>query len=141
MEGRKGVPWISRVTWFWAVVLTFFTCGVFPLGLAIYLSAWVRLKRKTGAAIYAYLVLAVALLSGLLPTAFFIQGVQWEIFSTPASIAICLLWIASGFLLRRELILYYKSPEGGILEMSPWFTGLFSVYYLNYCLWVVRDSA
>jgi hypothetical protein len=38
-------------------------------------------------------------------------------------------------------MLYYASPEGGVLEISPWFTALFSVYYLNYCLWVVRDSA
>jgi hypothetical protein len=61
----------------------------------------------------------------------------WDSITT----ALALLWIANGFVLRRELMLYYASPEGGVLEISPWLTGLFSVYYLNYCLWVVRDSA
>jgi hypothetical protein len=138
---RKGVPAISRITWFWALVITFFSSGAFALGLGIYLSFWVRTKRKAGMALYGYLILTVSLALGLLPTSFFPRGVRWETFSTPVSIAVCLLWIACGFLLRHELMLYYKSPEGGSLEMSPLWTALFSVYYLNYCLWVVRDSA
>jgi hypothetical protein len=141
MDGQKGVPWVSRMTWFWAVVFTLFTCGIFALALALYLAFWVRLKRKRGASVYVYASLALFLLSGLLPTALFVQGIQWNDFSTPVSIGVVLLWIVGGFLLRREFMSYYASPEGGVLEMNPWLTGLFSVYYLNYCLWVVRDSA
>jgi Mn2+/Fe2+ NRAMP family transporter len=141
MDDRKGVPGISRLTWFWALVFTFFSCGAFALGLGIYLSFWVHAKRKAGVAVYGYLILALSLMLGLLPTSFFPHGVRWENFSTPVSLTVCLLWIANAFVLRRELMLYYASPEGGVLEMSPWLTGLFSVYYLNYCLWVVRDSA
>lgn len=141
MDDQKGVPGISRITWFWALVFTFFTSGAFALGMGIFLSSWVRAKRKAGGAIYGYLILAVSLTLGLLPTRIFLSGVRWETFSAPVSIAVCLLWIASGFLLRRELQLYYATPEGTTLEISPLWTALFSVYYLNYCLWVVRDSA
>jgi len=138
---RKGVPAISRITWFWALVVTLFSSGAFALGLGIYLSFWVHAKRKAGAALYGYLILAVSLALGLLPTSFYPHGVRWETFSTPVSIAVCLLWIASGLLLRREFMRYYESPQGGKLEISLLWTVLFSVYYVNYCLWVVRDSA
>jgi hypothetical protein len=138
---RKEVPAISRITRIWALVIPLFSSGAFALGMGIYLSLWVRAKRKAGIALYGYLVMTVSLALGLLPASFFPQGVRWETFSTPVSIAICLIWIASGLLLRRELMLYYESPEGGKLEISLLWTVVFSVYYLNYCLWVVRESA
>lgn len=137
---RKGVPEVSRITWFWALVITFFTSGAFALALGIYLSFWVRARRKTGFALYGYLILSTSLVLGLLPPSSFPPSVRWETFSTFASVAICSFWVASGFLLRRELMLYYESAEGGSLEISAVWTGIFSVYYLNYCLWVVRDS-
>jgi hypothetical protein len=137
VEYRKGVPAVSRITWFWALVFTFFTSGIFPLGLAIYLSWWVRKRRNSGLAFYGYLVVAALTIIELLPFAVLSHSEPWEAVFTAGA----LLWIASAFALRRELILYYASPEGGKLEIGPLFTALFSVYYLNYCLWVVRDSA
>jgi len=101
------------------------------------MSWWVRDRRKTGIAFYAYLALTLLLLVGLIPTAMLPKGLPWDSIGT----AVVLLWLSNAFVLRRELMLYYASPEGGVLEISPWLTGLFSVYYLNYCLWVVRDSA
>ena len=136
MEDRKGVPVISHITWFWALVFTFFTSGIFALGVAIYLSAWIRIRRRAGFAIYGYLAVAILTIIELLPAHVLWNSTHWEaIFNAGA-----VLWFVTGFVLRRELMLYYSSPEGGVLEMSPWLTGLFSVYYLNYCLWVVRDS-
>jgi hypothetical protein len=140
IQGRKGVPAVSRITWFWTLIFTFFSSGIFALGLAVYLSYWVRAKRKAGAALFIYVCLAVLLVIGLLPEHFFPTGVDWKVLSTPVSTGVALGCIAGGFLLRRELMLYYASPEGGVLEINPLWTGLFSVYYLNYCLWVVRDS-
>jgi hypothetical protein len=125
------------MTWFWALVFTFFTSGIFALGIAIYLSAWIRIRRRAGLAIYGYLVVAVLTVIELLPARILSDSAPWETLFTGGAV----LWIVTGFVLRRELMLYYASPEGGALEMSPWLTGLFSVYYLNYCLWVVRDSA
>jgi hypothetical protein len=34
VEEQKGVPGISRITWFWALVFTFFTSGVFAMGVS-----------------------------------------------------------------------------------------------------------
>jgi hypothetical protein len=137
VEEQKGVPGISRITWFWALVFTFFTSGVFAMCVALYLSIWVRLKRKSGLAIYGYLVVAVLTILELLPERFLSQSVPWEAIFTAGA----LLWVITAFVLRRELQLYYATPEGSTLEISPLWTLLFSVYYLNYCLWVVRDSA
>jgi hypothetical protein len=141
MNERKGVPRLSQITWFWAVVFTLFSSGAFALVLAIYLSAWIRIKRKAGIAIYIYSILAVSLPFDLIPDRFLPHGVALDYLSTVLSVAFGLLWILGAFLLRRELMLYYASREGGVLEMSPLWTALFTVYYLNYCLWVVRDSA
>jgi hypothetical protein len=136
MDVRKGVPAISRIAWFWALVFTFFTSGVFAMGVALYLSIWVRLKRKAGLAVYGYLVVAALTILELLPERLLLHSVPWEaIFTAGAA-----LWIITAFVLRSELQRYYATPEGSTLEISPLWTLLFSVYYLNYCLWVVRDS-
>jgi hypothetical protein len=137
VSARKEVPVISRLPWEWTLALTGFTGGLLFLGMPIYISWWVRNRRKTGLAFYAYVALALLLTVGLIPTAMLPKGLPWDSIGTTA----VLLWLANAFVLRRELMLYYASPEGGVLEISPWLTGLFSVYYLNYCLWVVRDSA
>ncbi len=133
---QKGVPGISRITWFWALVFTFFTSGIFALGLALYLSFWVYARRKKGLAFYAYLVVAASLLLGLVPIHLFPHAMPWEALST----AISVLWIVAGFVLRREFQVYYVRPDGSLPPISPLWTALFSVYYLNYWLWVLRDT-
>jgi hypothetical protein len=127
VDDRKGVPGISRITWFWALVFTFFTSGVFAMGVALYLSIWVRLKRKAGLAVFGYLVVAVLTILELLPARLLSHSVPWEAIFTAGAV----LWIITAFVLRRELQLYYATPEGSTLEISPLWTALFSVYYLN----------
>lgn len=137
VSARKEVPAISRLPWEWTFALSGLTGGLLFFGMPLYISWWVRNRRKTGLALYAYLGLILLLALGLVPTAKLPKGLPWDSIGTAA----VLLWLANAFVLRRELMLYYASPKGGVLEISPWLTGLFSVYYLNYCLWVVRDSA
>jgi hypothetical protein len=141
IDGRKGVPAVSQLTWFWALVFTFFSSGLFALGMALHISRWVRQKRKAGLAFLMYLLLTLGLALGLVPDRFFPKFFVWESLVSALSLAAVVLWIGGAFVLRRELMLYYASPVGSTLEISPWWTALFSIYYLNYCLWVVRDSA
>jgi len=101
------------------------------------MSFWVWHKRGQGLAFYGYSLFAVLLGTGFLP----FHPISSAALSTAASSVCVVLWFASAFLLRRELMLFYASPEGGVLEIKPLWTVLFTVYYLNYCLWVVRDSA
>jgi len=136
MAAQKGVPEISRITWFWALVFTFFTSGVFAMCVALYLSIWVHLRRKAGLAVYGYLVVAVLTVLELLPSRLLSASVPWESIFTAGAI----LWIISGFVLRREFQLYYARPDGSLPPISPLWTALFSVYYLNYWLWVLRDT-
>jgi hypothetical protein len=137
IDERKGVPAVSQLTWVWALVLTLFSSGLFALGMALHISYWVRSKRKQGLAFYAYLILTVGLIFEFLPLRVVSNSLVIGVVDTAWGV----LWIGAAFLLRRELMSYYATPEGGVLEISPWWTGLFSIYYLNYCLWVVRDSA
>ena len=105
--------------------------------VALYLSIWVRVKRKAGLAVYGYTVVAVLTILELLPERLLSHSTPWEAIFTGGAV----LWIVTAFVLRHELQLYYAGPDGSTLEISPLWTALFSVYYLNYCLWVVRDSA
>ena len=141
IDERKGVPAISQLTWVWALVFTFFTSGLFALGMALHISYWVRSKRKTGVAFFLYLLFALIVALGFIPDRFIHQSALWGGFSTVASFVIGILWFGGAFELRRELMLYYATPEGAVLEINPWWTAVFTVYYLNYCLWVVKDSA
>jgi hypothetical protein len=124
LDERKGVPAISRGSWPWALLVTSLTGGLYALWMGIYLSGWIRLKRETGLAVYGYLLIPLLLVLGLLLNTILPASMPWDSITT----ALALLWIANGFVLRRELMLYYASPEGGVLEISPWLTGLFSVY-------------
>jgi len=137
VSAQKGVPAIARIPWEWTLALSGFTGGLLLLAMPLYISWWVHDRRKTGFAVYAYGALTLVLLTAWIPNTSLPKGMPWDAIGA----AVILLWWASAFVLRRELMLYYASPEGGVLEVSPWLTGLFSVYYLNYCLWVVRDSA
>ena len=141
VDVRKGVPVVSRLSWGWAWLFTCVTSGLFMLGMALYISYWLRARRKSGLAFFVYLLFPLALTLSLIPARYFPRGIAGDSLSTVGSISIAALWIGGAFILRRELMLYYASPEGGVLEINPWWTGLFNIYYLNYCLWVVRDSA
>jgi hypothetical protein len=137
VEDQKGVPPISRITWFWALIFTFFTSGLFALAIGLNLSWWVRSRRRSGVAFFAYLLVTLLWVPEAIFFSFFSKhGLGENLFTAGA-----FLWIIAAFVLRRELQLYYSTPEGSTLEISPLWTALFSVYYLNYCLWVVRDSA
>src|SRR6266536_6196020 len=119
IDQRKGVPAVSRLTWIWALVFTCFTGGLFALGMALHISLWVRSRRKTGLAFFMYVLLALALVLGLIPDHFYPHVARWEALSTVASTGAAVLWIGGAFVLRRELMLYYATPEGGVLEINP----------------------
>lgn len=141
MDERKGVPWISRMTWFWAVIYTLFSCGLFGFAMGLYISFWVRQKRGKGLAFWGYAIIVLGLAASYLPVAPIANATLTGHLSTILSLALGIAWFGNIFVLRHELMNYYASPEGGVLEISPLWTTIFNIYYLNYCLWVVRDSA
>jgi hypothetical protein len=129
MRDDGYVPFISRIHWSWTVFLTPFTAGVLPLLLVLYISLWVYQRRRSGIAVYVYgiitlLMLLVSLVSIRLPHFGWVD----DTFTI-----LIISWLASGLILRRELRLLY----GKEFEINPLWTALFSVYYLNYCLWAI----
>jgi hypothetical protein len=137
MEDEKGTPWIARIPWLWAVPLSLITAGAFPLLIGIYLSVWVRDKRHAGLAIYGYGVIVVLAILEILLAGTYFHSAFWNGISNAGVI----LWVVDGFLLRRELQLQYARPDGSVPQMSVLWTALFSVFYLNYCVWAESDTA
>jgi hypothetical protein len=137
LEDSKGAPWIARMPWFWAIPISIVTAGAFPLLIGVYLSAWVRSRRSTGFAVYGYGAVAMFVsLEILLEKAHF-QTTVLDGVSTAGAI----LWVTAGFMLRRDLQLYFARPDGDLPQMSVLWTALFSVFYLNYCVWAESDTA
>jgi hypothetical protein len=126
------VPFISRMHWSWTILLSALTAGLFPLHLALYLSWWVHRRRGAGISIYLYSAIAILLLIACIPSIEHINPRLLEEVVTAALVA----WIAVGFLLRNEL----RSQYGKEFEINPLLTTIFSVYYLNYCLWAIGDG-
>jgi hypothetical protein len=126
------VPFITRIHWSWTLLLTTLTAGLFPLFLALYLSWWVHRRRCAGISIYFYTAITILLLIANIPA---IQHINPDLLEGVVSAAL-VAWIAVGFLLRNEL----RSQYGKEFEINPLFTTIFSVYYLNYCLWAIGDG-
>jgi hypothetical protein len=135
MNGEQAVPWISRITWFWAVILTAATSGIFALILATYLAWWFRRRRKGGLALYGYALVALLWVPDVLFWRHFLtQNICSVLFTIGA-----VLWFPLAFQLRHEILDYYDKAYKVCIPINRTLTLLLSVYYLNYCLWENRD--
>jgi hypothetical protein len=135
MNDEKAVPWISRITWFWAVILTVATSGIFALVLAIYLAWWFHQRRTRSLALYGYALVALLWVPEALFWRHFTSGDLGGILFTVGAI----LWFPLAFQLRREIRNYYDEVYNVCIPINGIMTLLLSVYYLNYCLWENRD--
>ena len=137
MENGEELPWISRVPWQWTVVISLVTGGLYALFIGLYLSIWVRAKSNAGVAALTYLTISLLGILGFLSERWPSIPMPLEAISSVGTS----LWIIAGFLLRRELRIYFRRPDGSMPEMSLLWTALFSVFYLNYCVWAEGDTA
>ena len=137
MEDSKGAPWVARLPWYWAVGISLVTAGVYPIIIGIYLSVWVRSKRRAGIAVFGYGTIMVLAIIEILATALNLKPPISEGIDTVGFT----LWVVSSFVLRRELQLQFAWPDGSLPEMSILWTALFSVFYLNYQVWSRSDTA
>jgi hypothetical protein len=126
------VPFISRIHWSWTLLLSAVTCGAFPLLLGLYFAWWIHERRHAGAAIYFYSAIALTILAASILPFGSIQPALVEGFVGAGVI----VWVTAGFILRNELRVHY----GREFEISLPLTAIFSVYYINYCLWAIGDG-
>jgi hypothetical protein len=130
LEDSYGRPWTASASLAWLTLVAVLTCGVAAPLLGIYLSLWIRRK---GGAIWPMIYFA-------LPFAWFmvmnpLGSVLPRSFRFPDVVGLAgLFWVGGAFSLRREIRKYYRRCEGWEIEISPLFTFLFSVMYINYCL-------
>jgi hypothetical protein len=126
------VPLISRIHCSWTLLLFVLTGGVFTLFLAVYLSWWIHKRRGAGISIYLYAATTMLMLLASVP---FVRHLDQHLMDVVATLAF-VAWIFTGFVLRSEL----RSHYGEEFEVNPLITAVYSVYYLNYCLWAIGDG-
>jgi hypothetical protein len=131
MSEDQYVPQFCRFHWSWLWLICVATSGTAIPLLAVYLSWWIKTRKHRGIAFYFYLATTISLLA-LIPAEHFVPLETLE----TAFTTIVLIWWLTGFLLRKEL----REHFGQEFEISIWLTALFSVFYLNYCLWAISDA-
>jgi len=136
-EPRDYLPLTAKFHWSWVILLCSLTSGAALILLGLYLSYWVRQRRKTGISLFLYLFFALSLAVSLIPNRFFPISIPWEDIGT----FVAVVWIAAGFVLRREIKRYLRDTEGFDPEIKLLWTSLFSVFYINYCLSVLREGS
>ena len=122
-----GLPWTSRLSLGWVIVLFCATGGLLAVPMGVYLGLWLKAKGRSWFVFVAYTLFAcscVTLLLTNLPTA-------WKD-AVGTLMAVC--WFLGAFLARREIMRYYAGREGSALNLSLLLTALFGVWYLNYRL-------
>ena len=130
LEDDYGRPWTASASLGWLTLLAVLTCGVAAPLLGIYLALWVRRKGRS----------ILPLICFSLPFACFVVTYPFGNI-LPRSYELIdlstfggVMWIAGAFSLRREITRYYREKEGWNIEIRPFFTFVFSVLYINYCL-------
>jgi hypothetical protein len=130
LEDAYGRPWTASASLGWLTLLAVLTCGIAAPLLGIYLSLWIRRKGRS----------VWPLVCFSLPFAWFVVTFPLGRIIPPSLSLVDLesfigvLWIAGAFSLRYEIRRYYREKEGWDIEIGPFFTFLFSVIYINYCL-------
>jgi hypothetical protein len=129
LEDDYGRPWTASASLGWLTLFAVLTCGMAAPVLGIYLSLWMRRKGRS----------IVPLICFSLPFACFVAFPLVTVIPRSYELAdLCgfggVMWVAGAFSLRREIKRYYKQREGWDIEIGPFFTFLFSVLYINYCL-------
>jgi len=100
--------------------------------MSLYFSWWTRSRSQRGIAIFLYGIETLTLLIVcFMPRSLISMNRAEDIITV-----ILLLWIATALVLRHEL----RSLYGREFEINPFLTVIFSVFYLNYCLWAIGDA-
>jgi hypothetical protein len=130
LENDEGLPWTAATGIGWIVLIVVLTLGVGCVLLSMYLALWIRGKGRSSLPLIGFLLSA----SCILP------DISWLHLHVSSNVADGLaaidtvLWIASIFYLRHEIVAYYRESEGWNIGIGPWLTFFFSSIYINYCL-------
>ena len=114
-----GLPWTSRLSWYWLYLLTVFTGFGFALLLGIYLGLWLRSKGKGISVLLVSLALTVLCVS-----LFFLPDQPHHAESIFFNTAL-ILWFAAAYLSRQQVISYYSEREGSPFKINPILAGFF----------------
>lgn len=126
---EDGLPWTSRIQWGLLLVWVGAIFIVFAPMVGLYLGIWLISKRRSSLPLVLYsalLVLFAALIAIPFPAHGPLSGA-----GTFLDALVVVLWLMSGFMLRRAVMAYYSDREGTPLPLSPLFTALFGPWYIS----------
>jgi hypothetical protein len=130
LEDKDGFPWTASTGIGWIILIVVFTSGTAALALGLYLALWIRSKGRSALPLYGYAFVLISI-----PLCFALEHVALSATALDViSTAVAIVWLISAFALRHEIIGHYKKSEGWDIAIGPFFTLLFSVAYINYCL-------
>ncbi|AFL89221.1 hypothetical protein Terro_2989 [Terriglobus roseus DSM 18391] len=126
---QDGLPWTSRLRW---GIILFWVASIFaflaPL-VGIYLSVWLLSKGRSALSLILYLALSVVCVPVFLAS-FPSRGVMSSV-EIAFDVSLMVLWLASAFSLRHEVILYYSGREGIPFPLNPILTALLGPWYVG----------
>jgi hypothetical protein len=125
LEDKDGFPWTASTGLGWIVLIVAFTSGAAALALGLYLALWIWSKGRS-----AFPLCGFAFVTISFPLCFVLHATAADILATVAAV----LWLVSTFALRREIMDYFRESEGWNITIGPFFTLLWSVVYINYCI-------
>ena len=120
-----GMPWTTRLTIGWLLVVFWVTGGMAAVPIGLYLGLWIRTKIKSALVLLIYALLAGACALLFLPEV----NQRW---ADAIGLAAVVLWFAGALVGRHQIARYYTQRAGSQFRLSLAFTLLFGVWYLNY---------
>jgi hypothetical protein len=120
-----GLPWTSRLSLGWLIVLFWVTGGMLAVPMGVYLGLWLKAKGRSQLVLVAYTLFAFFVAALFLPN----LRPAW---TDAVSLLMVVCWLLGAFLARHEIMQYYTAREGSAPDMSLLLTALLGVWYLNY---------
>ena len=124
-----GVPWTSRLSLGWTILVVLLTGPLLGPLLGLYLGIWLVAKRRAPSTLLVYLALLASPFAGYIP------GVPHGLRAIAACAALAVvLWFIGAFILRYQVMRLYCEVDETDLSLSHLYTALFGVWYVNYQL-------
>jgi len=130
LEDKNGFPWTASIGIGWIILIVIVFSGAGYVLLSVYLALWIGYKSRSFGSLIGF---GISMLAACVANAFN----SWHrhdivvMWLEPLGV---LLFVGSTFLLRAEIIRYYRQSEGWNIEIGPFLTLFFGAFYINWCL-------
>ena len=132
LKDGDGMPWSTHLDWTWMIFLALFSGGIAIIALALDQAFWTYRKGKSSFPFFAYLcIVLTTVIAGVLSHTWFVA--KPVLFSAFGDV-ILVLFVGLSFVLRQQILSLFSDTQAIAPSISPYWTLLFSNFYINLCL-------